>query len=129
MERTPHVSRVRSGDGASILRLREELAAVQRELRALQLTVAPPLAMQKGPGGTALSMVSRYMLPAKITSGGPGVSYTGNIYANGPTADATLTGVTIKICQLDTGQTVPANTWLMVTKIGLYYYGQIPIWL
>ncbi len=67
--------------------------------------------------------------PAKITSGGPGDTYVGNIYDNGPGETATATAVTIKILQIDSGETIPADTWLLVTLIGSVYWGQIAVWL
>jgi hypothetical protein len=88
---------------------------------------------ERAGGGPVLAPVSAASgggsLPARIASGGPGDTYTGDIYGAGPAAAATVIGATIKICQIDAGQTVPANTWLLVTQINGTYYGQVPVWL
>ena len=63
-------------------------------------------------GAGAASLVA----PIKITSGGPGDTYVGNVYENGADVTATETGVTIKVLQIASGETVPANTWFLASK-------------
>ena len=67
-------------------------------------------------------------IPAKITSGGPGTDYSASLYRNGPGEAATSTGEDVTLLQLDSGETVPANTWLVVFQIGDAYYGQVAAW-
>jgi hypothetical protein len=68
-------------------------------------------------------------IPAKITAGGPGDTYTGDLYANGKAAAATESGVSIVILQIDAAATIPANTWLFVSRVGDHYEGQVAVWL
>ena len=53
----------------------------------------------------------------KVTSGGPGASYVGNVYGDGPTADATETGATIRALQIASTDTIPEDTWFVATRI------------
>ena len=63
----------------------------------------------EGGGGVAMS-------PIKITGGGPGENHTGNVYGNGKDQAATETSVTIKVLQIDSGETIPTDTWLPAWK-------------
>jgi len=62
-----------------------------------------------GGGGGTVSLI-------KITSGGPGDTYIGNVYGAGKDATASETGVTIKILQIAVTDTVPSGTWLIAHK-------------
>ena len=67
-------------------------------------------------------------IPAKITAGGPGVTYTAELYEDGPSEAATAS-VTVTALQLDAAETVPANTWVIALQIGASYFFQPPVWL
>ena len=36
---------------------------------------------------------------------------------------------TLKIPQIEATQTVPNGTWVMASKIGDHYEGQVPVWM
>ena len=68
-------------------------------------------------------------IPCKITSGGPGAGpYTATLYPQGPNSSA---GAIVKVTQLqiDSGATIPANTWAFAVSIGGNYFVQVPVWL
>ncbi len=58
-------------------------------------------------GGTAM---------IKIMSGGPGDTYTANVYGNGKNQSITEVGATIKVLQIASTETIPVNTWLVATR-------------
>ena len=76
-------------------------------------------------------------LPAKIKSKieGEDNTYFADLYEDNPDNAATKTDIRVKIMQLVTTETVPADTWLLVTQIGsdgsgnTLYWGQVPVWL
>jgi len=73
-------------------------------------------------GGTSIFLL-------KITSGGPGDSYLGEVFGNGADSAATATGVTIRIAQIVLTETIPAGTFLLGIRIGAEFWGQVPVFL
>ena len=66
----------------------------------------------------------------RVTAGGPGLEYTADVYGNGDQATATETGVTVRIVNLDSSQTVPVGTWLHgATLLESKYRATLPVWL
>ena len=66
-------------------------------------------------------------IPGKILSGTVD-TYQVQLYPNGKAAAAGLT-VTVKQLQIDPAATIPPGTWAMVSKTGLVYSMQVPIFL
>jgi hypothetical protein len=65
----------------------------------------------------------------RITSGGPGNAYVGDVYGKGPSEAATATDVDLYQLQANAAATIPAGTWAIGVKIGDVYYMQVPVWL
>jgi hypothetical protein len=66
-------------------------------------------------------------VPGQVQSGGPGAGpYVVKIYPNG------LLGATLNVAatqlQIDSGATIKAGTWTLVTQAGGAYYMQVPVW-
>lgn len=66
-------------------------------------------------------------VPGKVLSG-TGSTYQVQLYPNGPSAAAGAT-VSVKQLQIDSGATIPVNTWAIVTLAGAQYCMQVPVWL
>lgn len=64
----------------------------------------------------------------KITSGGPGDTYVGSVFANGPDEAATQTGVAIVIMGMAVGETAVTGRSLLAALIDGTYYAQVPLW-
>lgn len=64
--------------------------------------------------------------PGKIISGS-GSSYQVDVYEDGLTESPTRRTVTQ--LQIDSSETIPANTWALVGKIGDEYFMAVPVWL
>ncbi len=113
----------------------KELKAAVRQARLLEgdgvrleFTESGSRIHVEGIGGGEWRPGGSSMLPARIASGGPGTSYSGDLFGDGPEAPATVTGVAIRILHLDPAETVPPGTWLLVTPLGGEYLGQVPVW-
>lgn len=66
-------------------------------------------------------------VPVKVTASTAYNRYTVDVHANGEDEAATATGATLHILQIATSETIPNNTWLMASKIGDNYRGQVPV--
>lgn len=64
--------------------------------------------------------------PGQVVSGGPGDEYTVNVYESGLNSPPTLRTVTQLSIHEDA--TIPADTWVMVGKVGEEYFMQHPVW-
>lgn len=73
-----------------------------------------------GPGGPST-------FPGKVTAGGPGDTYTVDVYEGG--LSSAPTSRTVKQLSIDSAETIPADTWAMVSKNGSEYTMQVPVWL
>jgi hypothetical protein len=65
--------------------------------------------------------------PGKVVSGGPGVSYEVDVYESGLSAAPTRR--TVRQLQIHESESVPADTWALVGKVGEEYFMQVPVWL
>lgn len=74
-------------------------------------------------------------VPGKVLSGGPGDTYQVEIYPGGLSVlnqDGSIQGATVvtaKQLQIDSGETIPAGTFALITKAGGVYYMQVPVWV
>jgi hypothetical protein len=60
---------------------------------------------------------------AKITSKSAGLVYLCSLYGNGVGSAATSTGVSVTVINVATGETLPANTYIMAFAVGAGYEG------
>ena len=65
--------------------------------------------------------------PAKITAGGPGTEYTADIYTSGTGEDPISAAITQ--LDIDSADTIPADTWVIAVQVGGVYYCNAPIWV
>ena len=68
-------------------------------------------------------------VPVKITSSVDYNDYKCDVYGDGPDSAATASTQNLRILQIAATETVPTNTWLLATKIGDDYFGQVPVWM
>lgn len=80
-------------------------------------TTTPGTGSQAGGGG---------VFPGKVTAGGPGDTYTVDVYEKGLSDPPTSR--TVKQLSIDVSATIPANTWTLVFKSGADYLMQVPVW-
>lgn len=66
-------------------------------------------------------------VPGKIISG-IGDTYTVDLYPNGKNGSVGER-VTVIQLQIDSAETIPADTWVSVMKTGSTYSMQVPVWL
>lgn len=64
--------------------------------------------------------------PAKVVSGSGAGPYMMQL---NPQASSPGPTVSVNIPQLDSSQTIPAGTYLLVVQVGTSYYSQPPVWL
>src|SRR3990167_1524023 len=65
-------------------------------------------------------------IPGKVVSG-TGTAYQVRIYLNVLGASSKVVAVTQ--LQIDSSDTIPVDTWVLVTKAGTSYYCQAPVWM
>lgn len=66
-------------------------------------------------------------VPGVVVSGGPGSGpYVVTIYPTGLSGGTQNVNVTQ--LSIDSGETIPAGTWTVVTQVGSNYYMQVPVW-
>lgn len=98
----------------------QAMAALLPAPQPTNQVVLPAVVDATGGGGSIL----------RVTSGGPGLEYTADLYGDGDEAAATETGVTVRVYNLAMGQTVPAGTWLHgAVRVGDKYRATLPTWL
>ena len=114
---------------------RDMNALIKAAQRASALSVAPPLQLVNTGAGIQIrikreaAVAGTTVFPVKITAGGPGDTYTIDVFADGTDQAATATGETLKIPQILGTETVPVNTFLMAVEISGTFYGQVNVWL
>lgn len=65
--------------------------------------------------------------PGQVVSGGPGDTYTVNVYENG--LNQPFAARTVIQLQIHDDATIPAGTWALIGKVGNEYFMQVPVWL
>lgn len=66
-------------------------------------------------------------VPGKVLSGSGSGPYQVQIYPAG--LSGTTKTVSVTQLQIDSSDSVPANTWTIVNQVGSNYYMQVPVWL
>jgi len=113
------------GKRGAVFVTHQELAALWRKLDNLQSANDEYLEVTPGPNGVVFNVIASAIAGTataasyivKITSGGPGSNYVGNVYFNGPEEAVTHEGVPITCLQIASTETVPAGTWAIAARI------------
>jgi len=113
------------GKRGPVFATHQELAALWRKLDNLQSANDEYLEVTPGPNGVQFNVKAESIVGlatpstfiVKITAGGPGSDYTGNVYPNGPDESPIHTGVPITCLQIDSTETVPAGTWAIAARV------------
>ncbi len=87
---------------------------------------APP-DTTRGTGAPAGSGSGGGGFPGKVVSGGPGSTYLVDVYEEGLSSAPVQRTVTQ--LSIDAAETIPADTWAVVGKVGDDYFMQVPVWL
>ncbi len=65
-----------------------------------------------------------------LVTSGTGTSYLASVYANGlPPTTPSATGVALTLPMVNAGETVPAGTPVLATRLGAGWVGQLAVWL
>lgn len=64
--------------------------------------------------------------PGQVVSGGPGDTYTVNVYESG--LSSAPVSRTVKQLSIAIDATIPAGTWALIGKVGSDYFMQVPVW-
>ncbi len=96
----------------------ERVISTQTDIKIISTTYDAIASKGGGTGGGAIP---------GIVTGGSGDTYTMTIYPDG--TDQAGQSVQVKQLQIDSGETIPVDSWELVSKIGDVYYVQFPVWL
>lgn len=66
-------------------------------------------------------------VPAQITGGGPGQSYSADVYPDGLSGESE--SVIITQLEIDAAESIPAGTWVIAVQAGEEWYCQVAVWL
>ena len=108
------------------------MAQIWRMINGLQSSDSDLLEITRSTAGIMLNpkrQIASLTVPVQVVSGGPGQDYVADVYGDGDSEAATETAVDLRILQLAPSETLPVGTWLLASKIGDVYYGQVAIWL